>query len=159
MEFTRLIRSLCQKLSARLRLKTRHRRELENEIARLREENRALVNSILGLAGIPPMRVARSQMSASAPNAHGSIVGATLSPQRAPRVGDPGPGSPGRGKPRPYNGSLSSADANSQAAPLRRRSWQQLGRVREIEDARAARRERESDTETFPAPSNIVPRA
>ncbi|HEV2489516.1 MAG TPA: hypothetical protein VGT03_06895 [Candidatus Acidoferrales bacterium] len=47
--------------------------------------------------------------------------------------------------------------ANS-GAPLRRRSWQQLGRVREIEDARAARRERESDTDTFPAPSNIVVR-
>jgi hypothetical protein len=41
---------------------------------------------------------------------------------------------------------------------LRRRSWQQIERAREIEDARAARRERETDTEAFPTPRNIVPR-
>lgn len=60
--------------------------------------------------------------------------------------------------PRPCNDAIASADANSEVVPLRRRSWQQLGRVREIEDARAARHERESDVETFPAPRNIVPR-
>lgn len=43
-------------------------------------------------------------------------------------------------------------------APLRRRSWQQIGRAREIEDARTAQIERESDPETFPAPRNIVQR-
>lgn len=124
-------------------LRTRSTRVLEEEVARLREENRALVNSILGLAGIPPMRVARSQMSASVPKAQGTIVRANF-------------GSLGPGKAGPYNGAMESGGANSQFAPLRRRSWQQLGRLREIEDARAARRERESDAEAFPAPSNIV---
>ncbi|HVA18139.1 MAG TPA: hypothetical protein VMV59_10565, partial [Candidatus Dormibacteraeota bacterium] len=45
-----------------------------------------------------------------------------------------------------------------ESTPLRKRSWQQVERVREIEDARAARRERETDTETFPTPRNVVPR-
>ena len=130
---------------------------LEEEIVRLREENRALVNSILGLAGIPPMRVASgAQISAGVSRV--ASVGATLPLRQAARGGGPGLGSPGRDMPRPCNDAIASAEANSEVVPLRRRSWQQLGRVREIEDARAARHERESDVETFPAPRNVVPR-
>jgi hypothetical protein len=38
-----------------LRLRGRYVRMLEEEVARLRGENRALVNSLLGTAGFPPI--------------------------------------------------------------------------------------------------------
>ncbi len=164
-------------LAARLsmHMRTRCTRTLEEEIARLRAENRALVNSILGVAGlpavagIPPMRAAAPRSSNDE-----TFVGATL-------------GSPGRGKPRPRENRIAGRDdgsdavgaalrrppfvrrtsPNEQRGPegrlyehksVRRRSWQQIGRALEIEDARAARRERESNTDTFPAPRTVVPR-
>jgi len=37
------------------RLRSRYVRMLEDEVARLRGENRALVNSLLGTAGFPPI--------------------------------------------------------------------------------------------------------
>ncbi|MHB8413357.1 MAG: hypothetical protein ACYDDI_15625 [Candidatus Acidiferrales bacterium] len=154
------------------RLRSRYTRALEDEVARLRAENHALVNSILGVAGIPPMRAASAVAHTSAglsqvAGAQSASGGATL-------------GSPGRGKPRPYQCDIGNLrrkleetsrqlDATRSAgrelqtagemiAPLRKRSWQQIGRVREIEDARAARRERESNTETFPTPRSIISR-
>jgi hypothetical protein len=36
---------------------TRYTRALEAEVARLRAENRAMLNSILGIAGVPPIPV------------------------------------------------------------------------------------------------------
>ena len=158
-------------LAARLsmHMRTRCTRTLEEEIARLRAENRALVNSILGVAGLPPMRAAAPRSSNDE-----TFVGATL-------------GSPGRGKPRPRENRIAGRDdgsdavgaalrrppfvrrtsPNEQCGPegrlyehksVRRRSWQQIGRALEIEDARAARRERESNTDTFPTPLAVVPR-
>lgn len=116
----------------------RSTRLLEQEIARLREENRALVNSILGIAGIPPMRIAgQTQEAQSAGATHGS---------------------PLQGKHCDYEKTTTGVETNLPIVPLRRRSWQQLGRAREIEDARAVRRERETDEENFPAPPNIVSR-
>ncbi len=110
--FRRIGQFLCNHIASRIHLagwlRTRYTRVLEDEVARLRAENRALMNSILGGADIQPGLDARETAS---------------------------------------------------IAPLRRRSWQQIGRALEIGDARAARLERESDTETFPAPRNIVPRA
>lgn len=47
--------SLCRRIAARFRVRTRYTRALEEEVARLRAENRALMNSILGIAGIPPV--------------------------------------------------------------------------------------------------------
>lgn len=117
---------------------------LEEEVARLREENRALVNSILGLAGIPPMP---RRNAAARPRAELAGRGFSHAERRPAR---PGVSTPEAISP------LAAAD--ERAIPLRRRSWQQLGRVREIEDARAARREHETDLETFPAPRTIVPR-
>jgi hypothetical protein len=122
------IREIWRRTVSRLNMRGRYSRELENEITRLREENRALVNSILGLAGIPPMRPLSKVANTGGPEG------------------------------RPYSDAMVSAETNSEVVPLRRRSWQQLGRVREIEDARAAHRERESDADVFPAPRNIVPR-
>lgn len=73
---------------------SRYTRTLEEEVARLRAENRALVNSLLGTAGVPPLQT---------------------------ETGTPG----GR-------------EAGKTAAPIRRRSWQQIGRMLEIEEARLA---------------------
>jgi len=42
---------------ASLALRGRYVRMLEEEIARLRAENRALVNSLLGTAGFPPISI------------------------------------------------------------------------------------------------------
>lgn len=163
--------SLCRWIAARFRVRTRYTRALEEEVARLRAENRALVNSILGVAGIPPMRrviaarAARGEAAGHTPhvgmrNLRGDRESASRQPDiRRPagrelqRQGESGPA-----------GSFESQDerelqvACEIAVPLRKRSWQQIERVREIEDARAARRERETDTETFPTPRNIVPR-
>jgi hypothetical protein len=49
--------STLQNLISRLahRLRSRYVRMLEEEVARLRAENRALVNSLLGTAGFPPV--------------------------------------------------------------------------------------------------------
>ncbi|MGB7560957.1 MAG: hypothetical protein WBL99_05755, partial [Candidatus Acidiferrales bacterium] len=72
--------------------------------------------------------------------------------------------SPGRPKARlrkqgrPYENVATNQNANLVSEPLRRRSWQQIGRAREIEDARQARRERESDTSVIPPPRNIIAR-
>jgi hypothetical protein len=46
-------KSLLTQLGRRLR--SRYVRMLEEEVARLRGENRALVNSLLGTAGFPPI--------------------------------------------------------------------------------------------------------
>ncbi|HLW43612.1 MAG TPA: hypothetical protein VKS00_03935 [Candidatus Acidoferrales bacterium] len=141
---------LCSRIAARLRIRTQYTRALEDEVARLRVENRALVNSILGVAGIPPMRMAAAanspQYLSQLANTQSASVGETL-------------GSPGRGKPRPYECEAADSEMSAHITPLRKRTWQQIERAREIEDARAARRERETDTETFPTPRNIVPRA
>lgn len=129
-----MLKAALKKIAARLRLRTRYTRALEDEIARLRAENRALINSILGVAGIPPMRAATLARVAladgAAKNGQSAITQAT-------------------------------AAVTCTEVPLRsvrRRSWRQVGRAFEVKDAKAARRERESDTETFPTPRNVVGR-
>ncbi len=77
---------------------SRYTRTLEEEVARLRAENRALVNSLLGTAGVPPLQVDSSQ--------------STVDRKPIPAV--------------------------------RRRSWQQIGRMLEIEEARLAAQPRRS---------------
>lgn len=123
-----------EQILARLRafgqiFRSRYVRELENEIARLRAENRALLNSLLGTAGVPPLRVVEPAGSASF---------------RAPRSG-------------------MAADVGTKAAPttdaapaVRKRSWQQLGRMLEIEEAR---REREHAAQMAAMRGRVVPGA
>jgi hypothetical protein len=72
---------------------SRYTRALEEEVARLRAENRALVNSLLGTAGVPPLAIHEA-------------------------------GTPG------------SAEGKVAVPAVRRRSWQQIGRMLEMEDAR-----------------------
>jgi hypothetical protein len=81
---------------------------LEAEVERLRAENRALMNSILGIAGIPPVIT---------PSTNVSVAGAAPS--------QPSTSSPAKG-----------AEGTPAATPLRRRSWQQINRTLEIEAAR-----------------------
>ena len=84
---------------------------LEGEIALLRAENRALLNSILGIAGIPPIPAtdpvgARSRNPVrDAQGAHAETETSAAAPARL-------------------------------AAPMRRRSWQQINRMLEFESAK-----------------------
>ena len=164
---------LCRRIVARFRVRTRYTRALEEEVTRLRAENHALVNSILGVAGIPPMRIvgtARALQTDSATHVGSRNVCGTETKDlgREPRKASlqPDTNRPARrelhaGAARPKTGPTQAADTvarDEPSAALRRRSWQQIERVREIEDARAARREKQTDIETFPAPRNIVPR-
>ena len=159
--------------------RTRYTRSLEDEVARLRAENRALVNSILGVAGIPPIRLvsagavagrgavrsggvtpagagAARQQSGPTRMPNGLSVGEQTNPVGAGLKTRPGAAEASPLQ-RPANGASVISDAHA-LTPLRKRSWQQIGRVREIEDARAARREREANTETFPTPRSVIPR-
>lgn len=132
------VRSVWGKVAVRLR--GSYARALEEEVARLRAENRAPVNSILGLAGIPPMHVMEpGGLKAGKAGADRSVASKRQNCDFETL------------KARPVNEEKS-------LMPLRRRSWQQIGRALEMEDALAERRDREADADTFPTPRNIVPR-
>lgn len=86
---------------------------LEGEVMRLRAENRALMNSILGIAGVPPVIVA------DAGEADVAVVGVV---ERAA-----------------VSAALAkSADARvrKNVTPMRRRSWHQVNRMLELDAAR-----------------------
>lgn len=109
------IRSLWQRITT-----TRYTRALQVELAHwrdenalLRAENRALLNSILGIAGVPPVQVEHESLAGAEPTA----------PAVAPRISSP---------------KSSRSPAGHVAAPMRRRSWQQINRMLEFESARKA---------------------
>lgn len=114
---------------------SKYTRTLEAEVARLRAENRALLNSILGVAGVPPIIVAENDVSPVAGlqtpgrvgtklNAFGAKMpgAAVRSKQMASRVG-------------PRTG-VGSATTEKMVPPMRRRSWHQIFRMLEINSAR-----------------------
>lgn len=150
----RRIREIWQRITA-----TRYTQALEAQLARLqaenvrlRQENRALLNSILGITGIPPVSVAT-------PNA--GVSGTTSSaenPRTYPTL-QSGPEAPASGPVSPSNDADSEKQSDSiaetqprpraranpeaargknvtQVAPMRRRSWQQINRTLELEAAR-----------------------
>ncbi len=86
------------------------------EVARLRAENRALMNSILGIAGVPPVIV-------------GSEARAAAGPGAAVRGGAGGSASGAAA------GAAGAAKRNASMA-MRRRSWHQVNRMLEIDAAR-----------------------
>jgi hypothetical protein len=93
---------------------TRYTRALEAEVARLRAENRALLNSILGIAGVPPLPVvaappSTSSLSAAAP------IGADVASPTPP---------------------VAAKQSASATVPMRRRSWQQINRMLEFESTK-----------------------
>jgi len=113
---------------------TNCRRALESDVARLRLENRALLNSILGIAGVPPIVVASddstsTKATASSHDAIHESKRSAVSPaavENAPalsasRVGQRVTAEPGMKR---------------VATPMRRRSWHQIYRMLEINTAR-----------------------
>ena len=137
--------------------RSRYVRELEREVERLRAENRAMMNSLLGTAGIPPLQIPETRPEA---RRHGSEVrwrrpGISVGARRAVPAGAANggvrKGSPGRPEARSVGNedaqaSLGSVWDEAEPAPrgsaipaVRRRSWQQIGRILEIEEARRER--------------------
>jgi hypothetical protein len=120
---------------------TRYTGALEREVARLRLENRALLNSILGIAGVPPIVVPADDPATQA------AVGASVATASA--VGSGAPESE-RGTAKAATIASASAASAHQigkraaaergtkgiVAPMRRRSWQQIYRILEIDAAR-----------------------
>jgi len=126
---------------------TRYTRNLECEVARLRAENRALLNSILGIAGVTPITVTEPELAAMAANSRGAVDTPTIvsaanelsnlaaangADARAAVSEDLGRNAKSRAG-RPEKRSTSGA----QAVPLvRRRSWQQVNRGLELNSAK-----------------------
>ncbi|MFZ0087808.1 MAG: hypothetical protein WA211_21180 [Candidatus Acidiferrales bacterium] len=107
------LRELWSKL-----ISTRYVAVLEADVARLRAENRALLNSILGIAGVPPIAITGDDPTLSARPAAVTNAGAksATSSDGSARV--------------------SAKNMTSVAAPTRRRSWHQVYRMLEIDSAR-----------------------
>jgi hypothetical protein len=104
-----------------------HMRAQQAEITRLRSENRALLNSILGIAGLPPIVVAApSSSSAEASTELHTGVALSSVPGAAPDAV-----------------ATSRAKSAAVAAPMRRRSWQQIHRA--LEFAAVQKKERQEN--------------
>jgi|HubBroStandDraft_6_1064221.scaffolds.fasta_scaffold01036_9 hypothetical protein len=148
------LRKFWERLTA-----TSHSLELEREVARtraentrLRAENRALLNSILGIAGIPPITVLASEEIPMNDVAPPNVTrdSATSSLNAASRDSFPAltrPDKPGNSKPEPViprhgprlagpRRTLRHNGTQLHASPPRRRSWQQINRMLELESAR-----------------------
>lgn len=113
---------------------TRYTRTLEAEVARLRAENRALLNSILGIAGIPPIPVAASELKCDDPS-----TAAGLRTHASAAAGDATAAGVASADPH-RSGNATQARARkpggAQVTPMRRRSWQQINRMLEFESAK-----------------------
>lgn len=109
--------------------KERYTHALEAENIYLRAENRALLNSILGIAGLPPVSVAANTQKLDGDQ-----------PKPGPKRSSRRERAPirGAGVGRKLAGrDISRTNRDSMvAAPLRRRSWQQITRMMEFESAR-----------------------
>jgi len=122
-------------------IRANYTKALERDVARLRAENRALLNSILGIAGVPPIVVAADDPAASAavdlnanktasggssPTENERDVGRAIAAQSVAKAGAS------------LNRNLASNERGlkSVATPLRRRSWHQVYRMLEIDAAR-----------------------
>jgi len=106
---------------------SKYTRAMEAEVVRLRAENRALLNSILGIAGVPPVVVADNDVSPSA----GLEAPAGKAFQNANAAA-----SAIRPKRSASRSALVSAADQKVAPPMRRRSWHQIYRMLEINSAR-----------------------
>jgi hypothetical protein len=108
---------------------TRYTRALEADVARLRAENRALLNSILGIAGVPPITVLPDSVSIGSQDARslhlesgGGSASASATQPRLPSA-----------KMNATNGKTQGANM---ITPMRKRSWHQIYRMLEIDSAR-----------------------
>ena len=99
---------------------------LEGEVTRLRAENRALMNSILGIAGVPPV-IVTDENEAEALRLKVGEAGTAADPDAAGRaVGGVAPVKSGGARMR----------VRKNATPMRRRSWHQVNRMLELDAAR-----------------------
>jgi hypothetical protein len=131
------------------------------EIERLRAENRALLNSILGIAGIPPISIGlpgrrfvepgSSDTTFTAPQpAVGHSGSSTTSAggeeslrpshllQTAPMSDSSSHSRSAGDGTRNDSSPLSKAERRAAAIPLRRRSWHQINRMLEVESGKKA---------------------
>ena len=120
---------------------TKYTRALEREVARLRVENRALLNSILGIAGVPPIVVPVEELTA--PVAVQVATEKTAhergrAPEAESEAGKRVTAQNASGLSVKQIGQRASAQRGmkSVAAPMRRRSWHQIYRMLEIDAAR-----------------------
>lgn len=169
-------REIWRRITSAPRWKTRYTRALETElaqtqahatrqraeIAQLRDENRALLNSILGIAGIPPIYVSSHgaaaletspSISAEAPRSAPSVQSGpevqadsnpadTSHPRGTAAASEPASPLPNANEPSVTSaawqtGAVASSKKLSQVgAPMRKRSWQQINRALEYQAAR-----------------------
>lgn len=108
---------------------TRYTRSLEEEVARLRAENRALLNSILGIAGVPPVTVSTDETAAGDHGRQPAEIGSGLDATGVARLKGMG------GRTRVQRVSAPGA------APRRRKSWHQINQALEIDSARTKERQ------------------
>jgi hypothetical protein len=120
---------------------TNYTRALEREVARLRAENRALLNSILGIAGVPQIVVSADEGTAPVLV---EFVTETTAHERC-RASETESDAGNRARSQNASalnvkeiGQRASAQRGmkSVAAPMRRRSWHQIYRMLEIDAAR-----------------------
>ena len=126
--------------------KSRYTRGLEDEVERLRDENRALINSVLGISGLPPLRLDaevardrhRAEIEVKARRSGTAAAGeesleAGHTQNRGAKVAESLIAGAVKEKPLPpaaRQGIVLPANAH------RRRSWQQINRILEIEETR-----------------------
>lgn len=106
--------------------KRRYTLLLEEEVARLRTENRALLNSILGIAGIPPVLMSESEFKKQVP-LQGESAGSDATKETS------------KDSIRPSQRARSSQVQRRMLgvpAPVRHRSWQQINRMLELDTLR-----------------------
>jgi hypothetical protein len=110
------IREIWRRITA-----TRYTRALESQLARerahndrLRAENRALLNSILGIAGVPPLPASADDLA--------SVQNQTDWLPRTPA--------------HPSSPAAAAGRRQQIATPMRRRSWPQINRMLEFESAK-----------------------
>lgn len=115
------LRELLQRVTS-----SKYTRMLEADLARMRAENRALLNSILGIAGVPPLIATENDVSAS-PALQKSAVRAALTGKSAIKTSRSGRAAPA---------GVSGAAVTDKVPPMRRRSWHQIYRMLEINSAR-----------------------
>ncbi len=120
---------------------TKYTRVLEREVARLQVENRALLNSILGIAGVPPITVSADDIAA--PRAVEFVAEKTAAVRETALETESGAKKLGGGRSATglsvkQAGQRASAGPGmkSVATPMRRRSWHQIYRMLEIDAAR-----------------------
>jgi hypothetical protein len=141
----------------------RHTRALDSEVARqgaeidrLRAENRALLNSILGIAGIPPVPITTftplspaDGHSESPTHSRGGDESPVRPTSSTPHSATRSDSSPRQSEARNDSPSAASASIGISAAKIihaaapsslspirRRRSWHQINRILELESAR-----------------------